>query len=79
MIDEQPERWLVPTQNFWLSARATRERGSFRLKLEFFHDARRILETEAMLGPKSPLFIRGPVHARGQLLLVTCSAIRCPG
>jgi hypothetical protein len=70
VMDEQNERWLVPTQNFWLCARATRERGSYRLKMEFFHDTRRILQTEAKVGPKSPLFIRGPVHPRGQLILV---------
>lgn len=69
-MDGQAERWLVPTQNFWVGARATRERGGYRLNMEFFHDKRLLLETEAMLGPKSPLFIRGPMHARGQILVV---------
>lgn len=70
IMDEQTERWLVPTQNFWVCAKATREAGGYRLKMEFFHDKRRLLETEAMLGPKSPLFIRGPMHARGQIIVV---------
>ena len=69
-MDDHTERWLVPTKNFWVSARATRERGGYRLKMEFFHDARRLLEAEAMLGPKSPLFITGPMHARGQIIFV---------
>jgi hypothetical protein len=69
-MDEQTERWLVPTQNFWLSANATRQNGGYRLRLEFFHDKRRLVETDAVLGPKSPLFVRGPVHPRGQLLVV---------
>lgn len=69
-MDGQTERWLVPTQNFWVGARATREQGGYRLNMEFFHDKRRLLETEAMLGPKSPLFIRGPMHARGQIIVV---------
>ena len=69
-MDGQTERWLVPTQNFWVGARATREHGGYRLNMEFFHDKRRLLEAEAKLGPKSPIFIRGPMHARGQLIVV---------
>jgi hypothetical protein len=69
-IDGQNERWLVPSQNFWVGALANREGEGYRLKLEFFHDKRRIVETEAMLGAQSPLFIRGPMHARGQLIVV---------
>lgn len=69
-IEGASERWLVPTQNFWVGAKATREGGKYRLNMEFFHDKRRLLQTEAMLGPKSPIFIRGPMHARGQLIVV---------
>jgi len=69
-MDGQIERWLVPTQNFWVGARATREHGAYRLNMEFYHDKRRLLETEAMLGPRSPLFIRGPMHVRGQIIVV---------
>jgi hypothetical protein len=69
-IDSATERWLVPTQNFWIGTRATRERGGYRMNIEFYHDKRRLLETEAILGPKSPLIIRGPVHPRGQLIIV---------
>lgn len=68
-IDGPSEHWLVPTQNFWLGARATRERSGYRLNIEFFHDKRRILETEAILGTKSPLIIRGPEHPRGQIII----------
>ena len=70
VMDEQTERWLVPTKNFWLSAKATRERDGYKMHLEFFHDKRRLCEMDARLGPKSPLFLRGPTHARGQLLVV---------
>lgn len=70
VMDEQVERWLVPTQNFWLCARANQEAGTYRLKMELFHDKRRLLNAEAMLGPKSPLFIRGPMHPRGQVIIV---------
>ena len=69
-MDGQTESWLVPTPNFWVGAKATREGEKFLLNLEFYHDKRLLLETVAVLGPKSPLFIRGPMHARGQLLVV---------
>lgn len=69
-MDGQSERWLVPTQNFWVGATATRTRTGYRLHLEFFHDKRLLVETDAVLGPKSPLFVRGPMCSRGQLLVV---------
>ena len=69
-MDGQVERWLVPMQNFWLGAKATRQPSGYLLDLEFFHDKRRILEAQATLGPKSPLFIRGPMCSRGQLIMV---------
>jgi hypothetical protein len=70
LMDGQTERWLVPTQNFWVGAKATRKADGYLLDLEFFHDKRRILETQVTLGPGSPLFVRGPMHARGQLIVV---------
>lgn len=69
-MDNQAERWLVPSQNFWVGAFAQRAATGYLLKLEFFHDKRKIVETQAKLGPGTPLFIRGPVHARGQLIVV---------
>lgn len=69
-MDGQTERWLVPTQNFWVGAKATRKSAGYLIDLEVFHDKRRILETQATLGPKSPLFVRGPMCVRGQLIVV---------
>jgi hypothetical protein len=69
-MDGQTEHWLVPTQNFWVGAKATRANGGYRLNLEFFHDKRCLVETVAVLGSKSPLFVRGPMHPRGQLIMV---------
>ncbi len=71
VFDGQNERWLVPTQNFWVRVLAKREAAGYNLKMELFHDKRRLLETEARLGPRSPLIIRGPVHPRGQILIVS--------
>lgn len=70
LMDAQNERWLVPSQNFWVGATARKEGTGYHLNLEFFHDKRRIVETEARLGIGSPLFVRGPMHKRGQLIVV---------
>jgi hypothetical protein len=74
-VDAKVEEWLVPTEHFWLSVRARKTtskeaRGAYLLNLELFHDKRPLVATEARLGPESPLFIRGPVHATGQVLVV---------
>ncbi len=69
-MDEASERWLLPMPNFSVCARAKREGGGYRLKLEFFQGNRRLLGMETMLGPKSPVFIRGPMHTRGQVIVV---------
>lgn len=69
-MDGQTEQWLVPTPNFWAGTKATREAGGYVLEIQFFHDNRLILETKAKLSPRSPIFIRGPVHSRGQVIMV---------
>ncbi len=71
-IDEQFEKWLVPSQHFWLCVKARRAPGnapSYLLKISLFHDRRPLVETEARLAPDMPLFIRGPMHARGQIII----------
>ena len=37
---------------------------------EFFQDKRRLFGARFMLDTKSPVFIRGPVHVRGQVIMV---------
>lgn len=70
-IDEEQEHWLVPTQNFWLCVKSRRKGDIvYTLDLSIFQDKRCIVKTEAKLGPNSPLLIRGPMHARGQLVIV---------
>ena len=70
VMDKADEHWIVPTKNFWLSTQATRVGTSYRVTLEFFHDKRPLLKTDATLGPGSPLFIRGPEHVSGQIIMV---------
>jgi hypothetical protein len=64
------ERWLVPSPTFMLGAQAQPERGGYLISLEVYQEKRRLLQTEARLGIASPLFISGPRHARGQLIIV---------
>jgi len=69
-MDDQSERWLVPSQNFWLGVHAKKEDDAYNLSIEFFHDKRRLVEATAKLGLNTPLVLRGPMHARGQLLVI---------
>jgi hypothetical protein len=64
------EQWLVPTPNFWVGATAVREGGNYRMNMEFFQDKRRLCGAQFMLGTRSPVFIRGPEHVRGQVIMV---------
>jgi hypothetical protein len=71
LFDDKDEHWLVPSQHFWVSAKGHKAKeGDYVLRLILFHDKQPIVETEAKLGPNSPLLIRGPMHARGQIVIV---------
>jgi hypothetical protein len=65
------ERLLTPSKDFSLSVKAHGEHGqSFPAKVVIFQNRRRLVEFEAHLGAESPLFIRGPQYAGGQLIIV---------
>ena len=64
------ERWLVPSPTFLLGAQAQPEGNGYRIQLELYQEKRRLVQTEARLGVQSPLFISGPKHSRGQLIVV---------
>jgi hypothetical protein len=66
----EQERWLVPSPTFMLGVQARPEGGGYRIALELYQEKRRILQTDARLGIQSPLFISGPKHERGQLIIV---------
>jgi hypothetical protein len=74
-IDELSESWLVPSPLFPLSIMARRApsketHGGYLLNLRLFQQDRPLVDTEAKLGPGSPLFIRGPLYGKGQIILV---------
>jgi hypothetical protein len=65
------ERWLVPSKDFYMSVQSgTGPGGNHPMKIVLFQNRKRLAELEAHLGPDSPLFIRGPQYAHGQLVIV---------
>jgi hypothetical protein len=70
-VDDNGERWLVPSKDFYMSVRSGAGPGANHpMKIVLFQSRRRLAELEAHLGPDSPLFIRGPQYAHGQLIIV---------
>lgn len=71
-IDEQSEKWLVPSPHFWMSVKSRKQADEklYNLQISLVHDKRPILETQAKLAPDAPLIIRGPMHASGQVLII---------
>lgn len=74
-VTDRAEISLTPTAHFSLKVKARRAsakeaRGGYLLNLQLFQDKRPLIDSYAKLAPDSPLFIRGPLHARGQLMIV---------
>ena len=71
-IDEYTDHWLVPCQDFWLKVASKRDADSAVCTedIQLYSNKRRILGTTIRLGPDSPVFINGPMHARGQVLII---------
>ena len=71
LMDDPYECWLVPSKDFSLRVGThNNQEHIYQMKLELFQNARRLADFEARLGAESPLFIRGPMYARGQLIIV---------
>jgi hypothetical protein len=65
------ERWLIPSKDFSLSVKTHNEPGQrYRTRIVLFQNRQRLAEFETHLNPDSPLFIRGPQYAGGQLVIV---------
>ena len=74
-VGDGTEQTLQPSPNFGLTLKARHAsvkeaRGGYLLNLELYQDKRALVDTVAMIAPESPLFFRGPQHARGQILIV---------
>lgn len=70
-MDDRYERWLIPSKDFFMSVKSRTEAGQRHpVKVVLFQNRRQLAEFETHLSPESPLFIRGPLYARGQLVIV---------
>jgi hypothetical protein len=69
LADDPTEHWFVPTQHFSMTIKSKRaQEGSYELHIVFYHDKEKLAEADAHLAPNSPLIIRGPMHAKGQIV-----------
>ncbi|HET6410166.1 MAG TPA: hypothetical protein VFG14_19910 [Chthoniobacteraceae bacterium] len=74
-IEDGAERKLTPSRAFWIDLKARHAsvkeaRGGYLLNLRLYQDEKPIVDTVALIAPESPLFFRGPMHARGQIIVV---------
>ncbi len=72
-IGKGGERWLLPGKPFCLRVQNTGKPGAggdFQLALQLYQDKRLLVQTEAQLGRKCPLFVRGPLYKKGQLVIL---------
>lgn len=66
------ESWVVPSADLFLKvdSKGPDAGGGVNLHLQFWRQDQVLLKTDALLRPKSPLFISGPKWRDGQLLFV---------
>lgn len=71
VIDLNDEKWLIPGKTFCLRTTCEKIGKSWcQLRMELFKEQKLLVNFEARLGPRSPLFIRGPLCGKGQLIIV---------
>jgi hypothetical protein len=73
-IEDGAERKLTPSRAFWIDLKARKAsvkeaRGGYLLNMRLYQDERPIVDTVALIAPESPLFFRGPMHAKGQIIV----------
>ncbi|HEY5894266.1 MAG TPA: hypothetical protein VIT91_13660 [Chthoniobacterales bacterium] len=70
-VDSDVEGWLILGDDFLArSIVVPTEKGAYQLGLEIYFHKKKIADTVVKLGKGSPLFVRGPLYGRGQLILV---------
>jgi hypothetical protein len=74
-IEDGGERKLTPCRAFWIDLKARKAsikeaRGGYLLNLRLYQNEKPIVDTVALIAPESPLFFRGPMYAKGQIIVV---------
>ncbi|MEI6350425.1 MAG: hypothetical protein WCP06_04895 [Verrucomicrobiota bacterium] len=71
VMDDDKERWLLPGNGFCLKVDTRKNPGrGYLMNMQLFQDKRVLVQTEARLARKCPIFFRGPLCANGQLIIV---------
>ena len=71
LMDDPNEHWLVPSKMFSLSIKSKREKKpSYLLNLQLFQGSKMLAGFDAKLGAECPIFVRGPLYGKGQLVIV---------
>jgi hypothetical protein len=71
LMDDPDEHWLIPSKIFSLSIKSKREKNScYVLNLQLFQETKMLTGFDAKLGLGCPIFIRGPLYGKGQLVIV---------
>jgi hypothetical protein len=73
-IADGAERKLTPSRAFWIDLKARKAsikeaRGGYLLNMRLYQNEKPIVDTVALIAPESPLFFRGPLHAKGQIII----------
>ena len=73
-IEDGAERKLTPSRAFWIDLKARKAsikeaRGGYLLNMRLYQNEKPIVDTVALIAPESPLFFRGPMHAKGQIIV----------
>jgi hypothetical protein len=70
-LEKDREKWLIPSKSIFARVIAQKHKGRGRLlNLQLYLKKKLLVETNAVLGPASPLFIRGPFHGQGQIIVI---------
>lgn len=63
--------WLIPSKEFFLKLNfQDRKETAYPVQVELYHKKKRILSAKVELGRDAPLYIKGPVWGKGQLIIV---------
>ncbi|HEY5813606.1 MAG TPA: hypothetical protein VIT23_13240 [Terrimicrobiaceae bacterium] len=65
------EEWLVPSKEFFFKVQCL-DQGltSYSVRIELYRDKDLLVTTEAKLAKGAPLYIRGPMWGKGQLIFL---------
>lgn len=71
-LSADAEQWLIPGEDFSVRCfvRPGKADGIYRVSLQLFRGQKELVQTVARLSRGSPLFIRGPLYGKGQLIIV---------